>query len=95
MEGATQTPSPAGPGRPSILELLRHAGGLPRLTRLASLVATRTGRDRETVIFGILDELQVHLDAAVPRGSPRELRELPDAVRGWFDAQIACEETIG
>jgi hypothetical protein len=82
-------PFPGDPGRHGIDEVLRLADAYPLLTHLADLVEKRTGEDRETVIFGILDGVQDRLDTG---NGPAGVNETVYLVRGWFVARIAEEE---
>lgn len=82
-------PLPCGPVRHGVDDLLRLADAYPLLTRLADLIGKRTGEDRETVIFGILDGLQVRLET---RNGQAGVNETVYLVRGWFGARIAEEK---
>lgn len=69
-------------------DLLRLADAFPLLDHLVLLVTVREGGQRETIVFGILDGLQDHLDA----DPTRSVEELVEAIHGWFALQIAEEE---
>jgi hypothetical protein len=85
-------PPASKPVRLSMADLLRLADAFPLLDRLTLLVTVRAGGDRETIIFGILDGLQDHLDGTAPAGRPRGVEETIEAICGWFDERIAEEE---
>lgn len=93
-DGVMDDPPASKPVRLSMADLLRLADAFPLLDRLALLVTVRAGGDRETIIFGILDGLQSHLDSTAPAGRPRGVEETSDAIRGWFDMRIAEEEAL-
>ena len=87
------TPPAAGPAGLPMVDLLVLADAVFLLDRLALLVTMRCGGDRKTVVFGILEELQKHLDSASTARESRGAREIVDVVRAWFAMRIADEES--
>lgn len=74
-----------------MVDLLHVARAVPLLDRLALLVTMRRGGERRDVVFGILAELQEHLDATRTGDGACDPRSSGHTIREWFLERIEKE----